>query len=188
MALLRVDEMTEPPELGRHYLVPSILYPWYGWERYWPIIGPRHADAEIFNFPREHYHVDGRFLTKRERDFAGDYAGRYGGHWWVTVAGTPLSYASEPGGNDKPHPPIEWRRRQCLTPIVPHPGGIAKGFLELRRAFEGRSVPRVDGRLTCPHRGADLSTMQPDDQGIITCPLHGLRISCHEARVVRAEP
>ncbi|MDE0360662.1 MAG: Rieske 2Fe-2S domain-containing protein [Rhodospirillaceae bacterium] len=34
---------------------------------------------------------------------------------------------------------------------------------------------RITPEGTCPHQGADLSDVRPDEQGIITCPLHGLR-------------
>jgi nitrite reductase/ring-hydroxylating ferredoxin subunit len=34
------------------------------------------------------------------------------------------------------------------------------------------------GRLLCPHRKVDLSNFPPDENGIVVCPLHGLRVRC----------
>jgi hypothetical protein len=31
-------------------------------------------------------------------------------------------------------------------------------------------------RLRCPHKGYDLSTLTPDNNGIVRCPLHNLKI------------
>ena len=36
------------------------------------------------------------------------------------------------------------------------------------------NVPLDLNKMVCPHRGADLSGIEPED-GLITCPLHGLR-------------
>lgn len=32
--------------------------------------------------------------------------------------------------------------------------------------------------LPCPNRKVDLSTLIPNEQGIVTCPLHGLHVDC----------
>ncbi|MFY0539938.1 sigma factor-like helix-turn-helix DNA-binding protein [Nannocystis pusilla] len=65
-----VDTLEGPPELGRVYLVPCVYidpaaHVGYagllkGW---WPVIGPRHEDAEIVGFEPMHWHFDYRFLS-----------------------------------------------------------------------------------------------------------------------------
>ena len=29
----------------------------------WPVLGPRHEDADHLNFPYQHWHIDGRFVS-----------------------------------------------------------------------------------------------------------------------------
>ena len=40
----------------------------------------------------------------------------------------------------------------------------------------------------CPHRGIDLSGITPDDAGVITCPLHGLRWLSSTGNIVMPAP
>lgn len=37
----------------------------------------------------------------------------------------------------------------------------------------------------CPHRGYDLSNETPDEHGVITCPLHGLRFNSHKKLILK---
>lgn len=58
-----LSTLREPPVVGRFYMVPVIRdYPYNGIRRTWPVIGPKHTDADFFNLAEEHYHVDARFI------------------------------------------------------------------------------------------------------------------------------
>lgn len=181
MTLPRIDELREPAVVGRYYLVPTVKYRWgVGHRLYpWPVIGPKHEDAEIIGFTPTHYHVDGRFLTPRQWVSLENY---YLDGAPVYCARRPLAYFS--GGYHAnhimdPHPPIVWRRKRCYRADAEYP--IARVELawlwlpKLRRHYEGSTARTKDGRLVCPHRGAPLTSFTPDEQGNVTCPLHGLR-------------
>lgn len=36
----------------------------------------------------------------------------------------------------------------------------------------------------CPHRGFDLTNIAPDKDGVITCPLHGLKFDRHSKKII----
>ncbi len=65
---------------------------------------------------------------------------------------------------------IEWRRD-----TRPMAALIAK--------FAGQECAAGKGGWICPHRKASLGSIQPVD-GIITCPLHGLRIDAASGKVL----
>lgn len=47
-------------------------------------------------------------------------------------------------------------------------------FPALAHAYRDQTLGGDNGMI-CPHRGYDLSSVPPDDDGIVECPLHGLR-------------
>lgn len=177
----RADRITEPLVKGRFYLVPTVFAAW-GLDKptHWPIIGAMHTDPEFFNFPEPHYHIDGRFVSKR---------------WHVRVFHTPLSrpYAlHRPVGPDSPPLPRPVMRRvKCLHPQIPYrcysddPTKIPPALIDLRAAYATTQCARGKGGWICPHRKASLGSIVPVD-GIITCPLHGLQINAASGKVLEA--
>jgi len=166
----RVDEMTEPVVVGRYYLVPTVRYPYFGSIQDWPVIGPRHNDVEFFDFHWQHYHIDGRFLTARQRHFIGKRNLR---NWLNVVSATPLAYCLPMQYSVMPHPAPVWKRRKCHFAALPYPFRHVSFVNELRHAYRGA---RLRGPCkVCPHRGAPLASLAPDADGLITCPAHGLR-------------
>jgi len=65
MTIQRIDDLKEPPIVGRYYLVPCIKVT--SAESlpvgFWPVTGPQHEDKEIIGFAWRHWHYDFRFLT-----------------------------------------------------------------------------------------------------------------------------
>jgi hypothetical protein len=162
-------------------MVPVIVADdWAGISGPLPVIGARHTDADDFNFPWPHYHVDVRFLTAREYRRAG--GGSYKG--WsaeMVVAGLPISnsnrWTGEGSGIPVGRPPLA--RRRCSRVQPPYAAGdqsTIKRFREKRG--EPDAIILKDGRQLCPHRRVDLSTISADADGLTTCPLHGLRVRC----------
>ena len=45
---------------------------------------------------------------------------------------------------------------------------------------------RLKAGLICPHKGADLSTFEPDERDCVTCPLHGLTWNVRTGELVPA--
>jgi hypothetical protein len=173
MTIERVDRQTAPLVEGRFYLVPTIAAKWCGKFAVWPVIGPMHDDREIFNFELDHYHVDARFLPRRFRHPELAFSHPLHRGWPYTDDAAPL-----------PSPTL--RRRLCalahLGFEVPY-GVNPAPWKELCRAFAGQQCTAGKGGWICPHRKASLGSIQAVD-GIITCPLHGLRIDAATGRVL----
>jgi len=174
-----LSTLRTPPVVGRYYLVPVVAYIYCGRTGDWPVLGPLHTDREHFNFPDAHYHVDARFLTAQQAQGIE----RYGKSWYrIGIAGVtgaqPLFRRGEPHKKGRP----QLKRRKCRSTELPYVHGDRAPVLALRQDFADPAMPiaKTDGRLLCPHRKVDLSSLQPDEHGIVTCPLHGLRVKCGE--------
>ena len=190
MSVPILSELREPPIVGRYYMVPVIEnYPWRGRVRDWPVMGPLHTDVDFFNFPDAHYHVDLRFVPKREYDAA---TGALGWHRstgdrdrdaTLVAQGYPLQSRGVPLPIGRP----TLQRRKCGRSIAPasllNLADKAREKMIARYGNPADPIRKPDGRLLCPHRKADLSTFEPDASGIVICPLHGLRVRCGSARM-----
>lgn len=70
--------------------------------------------------------------------------------------------------------------RLCKREFPPPPDYKKyQAFADMQARYTDRkdSVAAVDGRW-CPHRRTDLRTVRPGPDGIVVCPLHGLRVRC----------
>lgn len=181
-----LSELREPPVVGQFYMVPVIRqFYWHGRRGDWPVIGPMHEDKHFFDFDELHYHIDARFLTKPQAAFAASHCPKrilnIGGFEpeIVTISGAPLSnWYSRTLPRGRP----ALARRKCTREsyesmvLQVHPDARRK--LEARYGAIATPIHRRDGRMLCPHRKVDLSQFVPDANGIVTCPLHGLRVRC----------
>jgi hypothetical protein len=172
MTIERVDRQTAPLVEGRFYLVPTVEAKWCGKLAVWPVIGPLHEDREIFRFEFDHYHVDARFLPRRFRHPERTFSHPLHRPWPIDEA-TAL-----------PSPVL--RRRLCVRAHLGFeiPWGVNPApWKELCRAFAGHQCASGKGGWICPHRKASLGSILPVD-GVITCPLHGLRIDAASGKVI----
>lgn len=180
MATPLLSDLREPPVVGRYYMVPMVTFPWFGRVDHWPVLGPLHSDVEHFNFPTPHYHIDARFLTAHQAAFAArrDYASSPAYAAERAVQRSPLACRSAPVPTGRPR----LSRRKCRTDSVLYMFGSQDAVQALRADYADPALPirRADGRLLCPHRKVDLSSFPPDENGIVTCPLHGLRVRCRQ--------
>ncbi|NTF87516.1 Rieske 2Fe-2S domain-containing protein [Agrobacterium rhizogenes] len=168
----RLDELTGPVEVGNLYMVPTVAGKWCGMKRHWPVIGPKHSDAHCLNFAWHHYHIDPRFLwagARQEQD----------SQFWRVVASSPLMTSDRINTNGLPAP--VWRPRKCLrlaNRFLEHVQTLVSTNGNWRCHFDewtGKQA-KHDGRgWICPHRAVPLADHAQID-GIITCPLHMLRI------------
>lgn len=176
----RLADLREPPKVGTFYMVPVVRHIWCGTEAEWPVLGPMHSDAEFFKFPKRHYHVDARFVTAR-------LAQRIVSHAGGSVASAAQRYPlSQRYGKNEPDLPSGrplLKRLKCRTAEFEYHHGHQDVIAELRAHYGEQAEPivRPDGRLLCPHRKVDLSQFTPDADGLVTCPLHGLRVRCVSA-------
>ena len=171
MTVQRIDEMTEPPVIGRCYLVPTVDYVYCGISGIWPTIGPLHSDAPIIGFAPLHYHVDLRFLSRRQADrLIAKRLSVLNPSLDQVAAQYPLSQRPPPG-------PVVYRRRRCARQAV-YPTSLTTANTawppKLRAHYaDARLIDTPHGPV-CPHKGAPLGSIQPDARGLIVCPLHGL--------------
>lgn len=156
MALQRVEELQDPPIVGRMYLVRCVWWTAPARPRWMPVIGHLHEDADL-GVPTTHLHYDLRFLPQRV--LGGRSPEKY----------MHLTHTHEPGER------YAVRRLRCLReqPTFPYPESLSNTL----RAFEQRHEKmwvRKDCR-TCPHRGMALTQVPVDAEGGQVCPGHGLR-------------
>ena len=177
MSVLNIADLREPPVVGRYYLVPCIRWKWHGMVADWPVNGPLHHDREGIGFDPVHYHIDGRFLTAKQARLAFRRES-----WMVAppINANPLCnlYGAGPYTSGMPVRPTLQRRRCSRASYafeVPEHRTEAWGLKD-RYGSPATAICRKDGRKLCPHRKVDLSQFLPDADGIVTCPLHGLRV------------
>lgn len=167
---------TKPYEVGKFYAVQCVHGAFYREIGWWPVMGEAHRDIEIVNFPWLHYHIDWRFVNERtyrryvSLDPRGEAAGAFA---------TPLMLMPE---DDKPFSRVRRmedaaseirarpQRLKCKRQLPSYPHGAAPWMARLSEHYEGACLKRN----VCPHRGYDLSR-EPVVDGVVTCPLHGLR-------------
>jgi len=190
--LQRIDELTAPPIIGQRYLVPTVNYEWCGLFSAWPVMGPKHSDIEHLHFGWEHYHIDIRFITRkqaakmnRQYDWLGaKMKGPLTAPVALAAATAPLHKVGGP-----PLPESIYRRRTCVQPWHAYPINHAiehPRFAAMHAAYSGRRCARnAAGLLICPHKGFALDTLIPDERGRVVCPLHGLIIDVRAGVVVR---
>lgn len=184
MSTSLLSELRAPPVVGQFYMVPAVHFNWCGIETWWPVLGPLHTDREFFNFSSPHYHVDARFVRK-------DLAKRASLHdagIFSQAQRSPLARRLEANAPEVPTGRPALRRFKCQSTEFPYHFDHQPAVMELRKHHgDGHSkqdtkpIKLADGRLLCPHRKVDLSSFQPDASGIVTCPLHGLRVQCGSA-------
>lgn len=165
MSLERVDRLTSPPVIGQFYLVPTIRYEWFNKVRPWPVMGAIHNDADRFPLPDEHYHLDPRFIPAwglYRRPFA-----------------TPLIQHYERG----PMPSIEFRAVRCRRAMPVYPHHDQKIIIGIQRDYAEQQCASGKGGWICPHRKFSLGSIEPID-GVITCPLHGMKIDAATGRAM----
>lgn len=193
--LQRVTDLSAPPVIGRYYLVPTVTYDYDGATRAWPVYPSFHEDSEHLNFPWPHYHFDARFMTAlMMRGFKDDT-------WGTRTAAERLSAkvlqkdksgtwsnvrpsVEQAAADTVPHPPIVWRRMQCKRETPAYPFGHVRAIQSIQAAYQGDQCRKNAAGWVCPHRNYPLGSHAPDADGVITCPLHGLRIRAADGVVL----
>lgn len=178
----RVTDLSSPPEVGRYYLVPTVAGKVFELWSNWPVVGRLHEDSQYISFPWQHYHLDPRFLSAREAKVTGGP---------FLMFGAPLQQ-NEDFNEHLTSARVIFRRRQCHRPMPPHPcqddtyeSMTGKPVWWLPSLEDAYQDAQLKPGLVCPHRGASLASMPVDDDGCVTCPLHGLRWHVESGRLVK---
>lgn len=199
MTLPRADRLREPPIVGRYYSVPAIAWRWAGafdqelagGDFFWPVLGNKHDDLEFFDFPHKHYHVDPRFFTNRHWAQLGDRKYDNEGKKLdengklLTALARPLSSIHY---SDWPPSPV-FRRMRCSASGIIYSNWASRtvAVQSLNSKFAGKQCDSSVLGWICPHRQLALGSMEPVD-GMITCPLHGLRIDATTGKCIGPIP
>ena len=143
-----------------------------------PVMLPAHEDADYFEFPHVHYHVDFRFVTDEQWDRMKTSAG------YIHACIITLSLVDgEPFFQPLP----------CLRPMPDFPtaseiereNGPDETLVTALRGLEDhyQHVPMDTGTMVCPHRGVCLKGL-PATDGVVVCPAHGLAWHCETGELV----
>ena len=155
-------------------------------------------DREVIGFPERHLHVDGRFVTpKLWQRLIRSGLSNFRDHplfgkvhpGWAMVLNRPLLLSWRMNHPVK-DPQIEDLGTRSLVMRRHLPRSLEEIYrntpwmLWLEEEYEGSHLKG----MTCPHRGADLSGIKPDEKGHCICPLHGLRFNLHTGELARRRP
>lgn len=176
----RIINIKSPPEIGSWFSVPCYPFPALPkqqrnrksrrkeWEWLCPVLLPAHEDSKLLNFPFWHYHVDFRFFTDNALN-----------KYWENISlirmdlveikkelfnSIQILLTQE---NTPDYSRIVWRDMMYQR----HLPNSTVSLRPLEEAFKNYKLKC----LKCPHKGVNLSDRIPDENGIITCPSHGLR-------------
>lgn len=148
--------------------------------QWWPVHGPMHEDREFINFPHYHYHVDWRFLIRDQREKAIGPC-RLPAIYNIPISAVMLSedprqtamLSDRP--KDDPLRPQYAQTKKRRYHGIPWPSTeqipTARWYDKLAAAYRDQ---KLKPGLVCPHRGAELAGIPPQE-GIIICPMHGLQ-------------
>lgn len=166
-------------EVGRCYSVPCVQLTasWhFARKGAWiPVLLPKHEDSEVIDFPYVHYHVDWRFASDAQ-------LGKPNPHPFAVVLMIPknIPYRSYwPDTTPEFRDEIVYRSLLCKRELPTWPHLVTPWIGKLQEEYADKKVT-ICGK--CPHRGVDLSTIEPRviDLGtahprcIKICPGHGL--------------
>jgi len=168
----KVENVKRPLKIGERFFVPCLVKK-EGFSDYedWiddnnkiikrkllitPVINHPHNDKE--NGQMEiHYHTDYRFVKFNENGYVKMK------HSLHKFANKPRTQLGIDGELEYFILPVLNENFMVITPV----GLIGKTKLKHKCIYKGK----------CPHRGYDLSQVPPNENGIITCPLHGLKFN-----------
>lgn len=172
-------------EVGQFYNVPCVRGAWGTDSRVrdWPVMGALHEDGDIIGFKWKHYHIDWRFVARPHDSLSL----REGADGHTTTAqhryARPLMVWDRMNYLGLPAPVL--RRRKCVRAhTLPFDARPIKWLPKLEAAH---ADCKMVGRI-CPHRGYDLSHEPVDENGVVTCPCHGLRWNVFTGALAPRQP
>lgn len=194
-ALNAQTKLPDNPVPGETYMVPCVRSTWprafFGKDsiiRWIPVIGGAHSDAGPIGFDPFHWHADYRFIDLDElAQIDTGHRGDVSAIRQIALESPIPEVVPEPlpGEEEKSYRVqdqallgMDQERYFRIRPAVYRqhlPAGFERRFTWLPELTQQMRNCRLDETRRCPHQQADLSGIAPDEDGIITCPLHGLR-------------
>ena len=170
-------------QLGKFYEVRCLRTDWSKTNKpeWIPVIGPIHDDRDHIKFDEQHFHVDFRFLGKKLRIAAAEH--RHGNRGINLVFVLPISKVlplqsdswlklNDPMLQNFPEESYMKTMKLKFKTEYPEYDFEPPWLLSMETAYRNA---RLGPDMICPHRGTDLNGMKTDENGLLTCPLHGLR-------------
>lgn len=162
--------------VGKFYQVPCVLALKRAWcgAGWVPVLGPLHSDEGVVNFPPPHWHIDWRFAPTHMLTEASVFS--------RSPLGQPIQQSEWRGPHDVVDRAVgvQMRKMKCKRTPLEYPIQKAKWIPELNEEFKGCKAKNG----ICPHRGLPL--VGHTENGITTCPGHGLRWHVDTGELVTA--
>lgn len=188
-----------PEELiiGQSYLRPCIRAQWNQFHAQWiPVLGTIHRDVEHIMADFDHVHVDYRFMpakirneTERELDQSTRIFKVNPVHSEPVSNVLPLGYETpitlEAAARIQTDLWLDVMPCTYAGPYPEYPASFVHWMKDLSKAY--RNARLIDGHI-CPHQGTDLTGIEPDRNGNVTCPLHGLCWNAKTGRLAYQHP
>lgn len=192
--LQKTSEVKGKIEVGKFYLVPFAT----GVDiSDTPILLPAHRDKDLFpsthGASRMHYHRDIRF----DPDWAYKETPVYGNEHYQTTNGfryisrdtKPLKEDSNPGRFIEEVDVLEivWKRRKARRQFPEFTKEIVDRNKRFHKPLQDIAIKEgycLKAKKVCPHRGFNLDSIPPDENGLIECPMHGLRFYAESGKLV----
>lgn len=165
--MIEAVETVSRLQVGKFYLVNTVIRE-FG-KKIIPIHGALHEDAEIINFPFEHWHIDWRFVDARTYEF---YR-KAGGGWFMPWAW--------PINRDNSIGPVVRRKLKCKRQFGPY---MPKERILWLRALEEKYRDAKMKNLICPHKGLPCNAT-PTVDNVVICRGHGLAFNVKTGVLVR---
>ena len=187
--LIKTDELKEPIKIGQEYLVPCILKhrtrdkieaEWvngeyeqkvveiYNWIEVFPVLNNLHSDKESGQ-DYKHYHVDNRFFPPNKYSYRKQNR-LYNNHFFTKEPRCDFK-------NGEVIPKIQYLNLRCFNTEITY---ITVSQVVNNLKFKHKCAKN----MKCLHRGTSLEGLR-DRNGIITCPLHGLKYRKENMELIR---
>ena len=184
-----INDLTEPPVVGKFYMVPTVSAVWSGSVGEFPVIGPLHNDRQHIGFDRDHWHIDTRFLPER-----GKLKHESTQEYWLRIMATPVMRSWKSSINQhtaaRSVAAVYLRRWQCKRHAIEHISIFESRAVSSHAGWKahfdhyaGHKCKHDGAGWRCPHRNVSLAT-QPVINGVVRCPLHALMIDNATGRVL----
>lgn len=168
----KLEEAENVSELviGRYYIVNTVTQTKRSWII--PIHGPLHNDAEVINFPHDHWHIDWRFVNARMYE---QYMIAGGG--FLMPWAWPINEEYTAGSVTK-------RRMKCKRQFGPY---VPPDRVPWLKKLEDKYRTARMKNFICPHKGIPCNST-PTTDGIVICRGHGLAFNVQTGALVSQFP
>lgn len=167
----KVEDIKRPLIVGEALNVLCAISIFESEERITPIINHPHSDKE--NGQDEvHFHADSRFIYRKNKGHLAKYGIAIGNRNFKQLGSIRLKI-NEIVRFERVNLKVQKIKETLETDI----SFISKSKLKHKCIKNGK----------CPHRGYDLSQVEPTPEGVLICPLHSLKFNSITKQLIKNE-